>query len=105
MRKPPLAERLQVRAPCPAPGGWDAMSGSDRVRFCATCQQHVHNVSKLTRDEAEALLRRRDAGEGVCLHLHVRRSDRAILLADGHALRARQLAKRNLAGAVAAATA
>src|SRR5437868_3988059 len=33
------------------------MSGDERVRFCSACEKNVHNLSALTRREAEGLLR------------------------------------------------
>ena len=47
-------EQIRVREPCTA--DWDRMSGDDRVRFCEGCQSHVHNLSAMTRDEAERLV-------------------------------------------------
>jgi len=32
------------------------MTGDDRTRFCAGCGLHVHNLSAMTRDEAERLV-------------------------------------------------
>lgn len=58
---------------------------SERTRHCAACDKSVIDVSKLTYGEAEALVAKRDRGAAVCVHLHVRTHDGAILLADGHA--------------------
>lgn len=33
------------------------MYGTDRVRFCGLCSQNVYNLSAMTRDEAEDLIR------------------------------------------------
>lgn len=82
MRRLPLVERLRLRRPCPAPSAPEEKEWTDGVRFCATCQLDAHDASLLTRDEAEALLRR-SAGERVCFRTYVRRSDGAVLLADG----------------------
>ena len=54
---------IQVRKPCPA--DWDAMAGDDRVRFCGTCQRHVHNLSAMTRADATDLVALR--GDSVCV--------------------------------------
>jgi hypothetical protein len=35
---------------------WDGMRGDQRTRFCEKCQLHVHNLSSMTSDEAEALV-------------------------------------------------
>jgi hypothetical protein len=45
---------IQVAEPCHA--SWDAMTGDDRVRFCGGCRKHVHNLSGLTRAEADRLV-------------------------------------------------
>lgn len=45
---------IQVNERCHA--SWDAMGGDDRVRFCEGCRKHVHNLSALTRTEAERLV-------------------------------------------------
>jgi hypothetical protein len=45
---------LRVRKPCSA--DWDRMPGGDRVRFCEGCRKHVHNLSAMTRGEAEQLV-------------------------------------------------
>ena len=47
-------EVLRVAEPCR--NDWDAMTGDDRTRFCAGCGLHVHNLSAMTRDEAERLV-------------------------------------------------
>ena len=45
---------IQVAQPCHE--SWDRMTGDDRVRFCLGCRKHVHNLSALTRTEAERLV-------------------------------------------------
>ena len=47
-------EVMGVREPCQK--DWDGMTGDDRVRFCAGCNLHVHNLSAMTRREAERLV-------------------------------------------------
>ncbi|MBL0869825.1 MAG: hypothetical protein IBJ18_04535 [Phycisphaerales bacterium] len=51
----PLLDRVQIAAPCPA--RWEDMAGDDKVRHCELCKLNVHNLSAMTRDEAETLLR------------------------------------------------
>jgi len=60
-------ENVQIPEPCNA--DWAAMLGSERRRYCDQCQLHVHNVAAMPRDEAEALIARRDEGEKVCVRL------------------------------------
>ncbi len=56
-------DAAHVREPCTAE--WDAMVGSDRIRFCASCRKDVYDVSAFTADEAEVLLR--GASGRVCI--------------------------------------
>ncbi len=56
--------RIPVLTPCTE--RWNAMKrGEDGNRFCALCQKTVHNIR--TRQAACNALRRRDAGEQVCV--------------------------------------
>jgi hypothetical protein len=83
MRKLPLAEALRPKNPCRV--GFATMTqASPHERYCASCERHVVDVSKLTRAAAIALVARRERGEEVCVHLEVRVSDGAIRVADGH---------------------
>jgi hypothetical protein len=45
---------IQVAEPCTQ--AWDAMSGDERVRYCAGCRKHVYDLSAMTRGEAERLV-------------------------------------------------
>jgi hypothetical protein len=76
----PLANIL-IASPCDVP--WDSMVGTDRVRHCAACKRDVHDLSAMTRDEAEDFLARADAIGGVkpCVSLF-QRADGTILTAD-----------------------
>jgi hypothetical protein len=49
---------IQVKSPCERP--WSAMLGDDRVRACGDCKQNVYNLSAMTREEAEALIGKRE---------------------------------------------
>src|SRR5262245_10585878 len=53
-RAAPFLDTLKVASPCPA--SWDEMVGDERTRFCGKCQKNVHNVSEMTRAEAETFL-------------------------------------------------
>src|SRR5690348_5730193 len=46
----------QIDVPNPYPADWNAMTGDRRGRFCQHCQKTVHNLSAISRDEAERLL-------------------------------------------------
>ncbi|HWW77136.1 MAG TPA: ankyrin repeat domain-containing protein [Pyrinomonadaceae bacterium] len=58
-------ERLQIGGPCSAE--WDSMAGNERVRFCAHCSLHVHNLSETTPAQASQLVRR--SGGRLCLRV------------------------------------
>src|SRR3954468_16640480 len=45
---------MGVGTPCDRE--WSAMAGDELRRFCAGCGKHVHNLSALTRAEAERLV-------------------------------------------------
>ena len=49
-----ILSQIQVKSPCTE--DWNEMVGNDEVRFCSHCSQHVHNLSAMTRREAEALV-------------------------------------------------
>src|SRR5262245_15480207 len=66
--------KIKVAAPCSAE--WRFMYGDDRVRFCGQCSQNVYNLSEMTREDAEDLIRRTD--EQLCVRFY-RRKDGTIL--------------------------
>ena len=47
---------LTIPSPCTA--DWNSMVGNDKVRFCEHCSFEVHNLSQMTRAQAERLLAR-----------------------------------------------
>lgn len=49
-----LIDQLRFTFQCPA--NWDAMEGTEQMRFCAHCQKHVYDLSAMTREDAERLL-------------------------------------------------
>ncbi|MGD9690125.1 MAG: hypothetical protein AB7K52_10775 [Phycisphaerales bacterium] len=61
-----LLEQVRIASPCPA--RWDDMAGDDRTRHCAQCDLQVHNLSAMTADEAEDLLRRHFAPDAPFSH-------------------------------------
>ncbi len=80
----PLLERVQIAAPCPA--RWEDMAGDDKVRHCELCKLNVHNLSAMTRDEAETLLRsnfdadgKQKSGQGRFCAILYRRADGTVL--------------------------
>lgn len=51
-----LIDRISVESPCSE--SWDEMTGNANVRFCSHCSKDVHNLSEITRKQAEALIKR-----------------------------------------------
>ena len=70
-------ENVQIATPCPA--DWNAMQGDERSRFCGQCQLNVYNLSGMTRQEAEDLLRTTEGG--MCIRMF-KRADGTILTKD-----------------------
>ena len=55
---------VHIAEPCHA--DWQEMDGDSERRFCDACSKHVHFISGMTRDEAQALLDER-ADEHLCV--------------------------------------
>lgn len=55
----------QLHIPKPCGESWDKMTGGAKERFCDACQHEVHDLSAMTKREAEALLER--GGESLCV--------------------------------------
>jgi len=77
MTTPISLEQIAIASPCTA--SWDDMSGDEKRRFCAQCGLHVHNLSAMSREEAERLV---GGAEGrLCVRLY-RRADGTVLTRD-----------------------
>ena len=50
----PSLDEVCVNSPCPMK--WAELAGDDRTRACEACGKHVHNLSAMTRAEAEQAL-------------------------------------------------
>lgn len=68
---------LQIASPCPA--AWADMAGDDRARFCAQCEKHVYDFSKMTAAEGLSLIQEKEGQ--VCARLW-RRADGTVITAD-----------------------
>jgi hypothetical protein len=75
--KLPVLDNIRIVSPCSA--DWDAMTGDERVRHCGACKKDVFNLSALTRDAAEALIREK---HGELCGRYYQRKDGTIILAD-----------------------
>ncbi|MBL4845014.1 MAG: hypothetical protein JKY65_05785 [Planctomycetes bacterium] len=70
---------IDVASPCHE--SWGDMTGDARQRECDKCEQTVYDLSGMARSEAEALVRRTQSGESVCVRFR-RRADGTVLTAD-----------------------
>jgi hypothetical protein len=78
MKKLPVVlEGLRIASPCSA--DWDEMTGDARVRFCGQCEKNVYNLSAMTRDEAESLVREKEGR--VCVRMY-QRADGTVITND-----------------------
>jgi hypothetical protein len=79
-----LLDQVRIEEPCSA--AWEEMTPveGDRVRHCSHCQLNVHNLSEMSREEAEELLRR---SEGRLCVQYAQRTDGKILTNDHPRLR------------------
>ncbi|MBX9688122.1 MAG: hypothetical protein K2X27_15550 [Candidatus Obscuribacterales bacterium] len=72
-----LLDNLVIASPCSIP--WDAMKGDERKRLCGGCSRFVHNISDMTRSEAELFLQ--ENGTSQCM-IFYRRFDGTIMTDD-----------------------
>jgi hypothetical protein len=70
-------DNIRVASPCRA--SWEAMTGDDKARFCQSCHKNVFNISLMTREEAETLIREKEGN--LCVRF-ARRADGTIVTGD-----------------------
>jgi hypothetical protein len=75
--KLPVLDNIRVATPCKA--DWNDMVGDERVRHCMKCDKDVFNLSQMTRDDAESLLREK---QGNLCARYFQRADGTILTSD-----------------------
>ena len=73
-----LLDGISIASPCSA--DWNQMQGDECRRFCAQCKLHVHNLSAMSRRDANELLQRSRQGR-VCVRFF-RRADGTVLTRD-----------------------
>ena len=71
-------DELRIASPCTS-AQWSDMKGDDRARLCTTCDKNVYNLSLMTLDEANDLIREKEGK--LCIELY-RRFDGTVLTAD-----------------------
>ena len=74
---PVVLENIRIATPCSA--DWDDMAGDERVRFCGKCEKNVYNLSAMTREAGEALVREKEGR--LCVRMY-QRQDGTVLTAD-----------------------
>ena len=70
-------EKVYVAAPCRV--SWHSMEGDEKVRFCATCRQHVYNLSAMEVEEAADVISRNTGS--LCVRFY-RRLDGTVMTSD-----------------------
>jgi hypothetical protein len=73
----PVLENVRVASPCKE--SWSAMQGDERVRHCGKCDQQVFDLSAMTREEAETLIR--DKNGQLCATYYTR-ADGTVMTKD-----------------------
>jgi hypothetical protein len=71
-------DELRIASPCNS-AVWSDLKGDDRARLCTTCDMNVYNLSLMTLDEANDLIREKEGK--LCIELY-RRLDGTVLTAD-----------------------
>ncbi|MCP9493117.1 MAG: ankyrin repeat domain-containing protein [Pyrinomonadaceae bacterium MAG19_C2-C3] len=71
-----LLDRVEIPVPCRE--DWNEMRGNAEVRFCSHCAKDVHNLSSMTRRDAERLIAKSNGR--ICVR-YVTRADRTIVTA------------------------
>jgi hypothetical protein len=56
MKRKTFLDKIDVKTPCNE--SWDEMIGNDEVRFCSHCAKNVHDISAMTRQKAEKLVKK-----------------------------------------------
>lgn len=64
-RRLPLLDRIDIPSPCTA--DWDSMTGAGSTRFCEQCSRSVHDLSAMTKRQAQGLVRR--SGGRLCVRV------------------------------------
>ncbi len=90
-----LLDNLVIASPCSV--SWDTMNltEDERKRLCKQCDKHVYDLSGMTSDEAESLLR--TGGDKICVNFYQRPDGRVMTDDCPAALRALKKRYRKIA--------
>jgi hypothetical protein len=76
-----LLVQIEISKPCPM--DWEQMTGDEQVRYCGHCSMNVYDISAMTSEAAETLIRKHEgpnAGQ-LCARMYVR-TDGKVVTAD-----------------------
>lgn len=73
----PVLGEVRVASPCHA--DWNLMTGDEQSRFCEKCAKNVYNLSAMTTEQAENLIREKEGD--LCVRYY-QRKDGTVLTAD-----------------------
>ncbi|MDC3953260.1 hypothetical protein [Polyangium jinanense] len=99
-RRLPLLSQVQVAAPCPA--DWNKMVGDEHARFCPSCEKNVYNLSAMTGQEAEQLIREKEGN--LCVR-YFQRKDGTVMTSDCPVGVRKRRVRRSVAAGVVVAVA
>src|SRR5690242_17053607 len=74
-----IMSRIEMHIAKPCNQSWTAMKGDERVRFCGSCQKNVYNLTEMSEEEIEELIRQTDGK--FCGRLY-RRTDNRVMAQD-----------------------
>lgn len=72
-----MLDNISIASPCST--SWDEMTGDNAVRFCGECRMNVYNLSGMSRQEVEELVKSHEGR--LCVRFY-RREDGTILTQD-----------------------
>jgi hypothetical protein len=78
-----------ITIPSPCSADWNRMIGNDQVRFCEHCNLDVHNLSLLTRNQAQRLIARSNGR--LCVRYHHDAAGQPLTLPVGQKLHGQKL--------------
>src|SRR5262245_20403422 len=95
----PVLDNVVIAAPCKA--NWSNMKGDERMRHCTRCDQAVYDLSAMTREQAESLIREKNGN--LCARYY-KRADGTIMTKDcPQGTRKRRIGLAIVAGSIGAA--
>lgn len=75
-----MSKRIKLKIASPCDADWEAMSGDEAKRFCGACKQDVYQLSNMSTEEVESLLKQR-TGLRTCGRFY-KRADGSVMTSD-----------------------